>query len=650
MRVVRRIVALILITIVVFSSTSNCAYAKGVNWNVLKEKSDSVVNDAKEKADDVKNAASEAADSAKKVTTEATNNAKKTVSETAESAKKAANEAADSTKKATTEATNNAKKAASETAESAKKTAAEAADTAKNGITDAYNSSVNYICSVVTQIDTKKFENGWSAASKYAVSTIAAQKGSTYVKSVQTAITNAQTSIYNVTQNERTVASKAGFIAEEWHTGTFNVDSVASGSEYSAKRPDSNTKASADIVIEKNGKEVQKIGSKYYKDGTSSAKAQSKTIMQNYSEYLAKAEKDGKQPMSFNDYLDANVQLKDAYQILDSEYASEYAGQTRLIPADQMDEAAEYLRKKIGNEAGKEGPNRQKLAKSYQDTLDSLADRINAPDGTESKPLSENEAKAIADLCDNEDFNIEDFGVTTSQAIKPKYILKQSMMAGTQAAALEVALTIGPELYTVIAEGIKNGDIDENELKEIGVDAAFAGANGFVEGAVSAAIITSCQAGKFGAQATNLSPEAIGILTVLTIDAIKYGYKLSNGEITVDQYGDLLAEEIFVALVSNASGAALQALLPCVPFAYLAGSMIGGMVASAAYETGKEVILQVSAGNGFEAIIPITVSNAVNIGQETVSKIDVKKIGNDLKKNTISTTSNGLIKLKSITG
>ncbi len=72
----------------------------------------------------------------------------------------------------------------------------------------------------------------------------------------------------------------------------------------------------------------------------------------------------------------------------------------------------------------------------------------------------------------------------------------------------------------------------------MGVDAAFAGANGFVEGSVSAAIITACQAGKFGASAKNLSPDAIGTLTVLTIDAIKYGYKLSNGEITTEQYGN----------------------------------------------------------------------------------------------------------------
>ncbi len=101
-------------------------------------------------------------------------------------------------------------------------------------------------------------------------------------------------------------------------------------------------------------------------------------------------------------------------------------------------------------------------------------------------------------------------------------------------------------------------------------------------------------------------------------------------------------------MVSNASGIALQTLLPCVPFAYLAGSMIGGMIASAAYETGKEVVLQVAAGNGFEAIIPTTVSDTVNVGKETVAAVDIKGVGKELKTSTISATSTGLIKIKSI--
>ena len=107
-----------------------------------------------------------------------------------------------------------------------------------------------------------------------------------------------------------------------------------------------------------------------------------------------------------------------------------------------------------------------------------------------------------------------------------------------------------------------------------------------------------------------------------------------------------MAEEIFVAVVANATGATLQALLPFVPFAYLAGSMVGGMIASAGYEKGKEVVMQVAAGNGFEAIIPADVTNAINVGKEAVASVDMKKVGSELKDSIVSTTNAGLIKLQ----
>lgn len=535
------------------------------------------------------------------------------------------------------------------TANQALDSAGGSATTLKNEAANAYNTTSQYVNEIITNIDTKKFRNGWNIASELAAANLSATIGSAYVTSVQTAISTAQKNIYNTANNNRTLASNTGFVAEEWHTSTFNIDAAAKGSKYSAERPASTTKASSDINITKNGKAIQEISSKYYKDGTASAKAQSKTIIQEYNEYSAKAAKSGTQIKTFNEYLDANVKLKEAYNILNSEYASEYAGQTRLIPADQMDDAASYLRQKIGKEAAKESPNRKALSKSYKETLDSLADKVTAKDGTQSIPLTEDEAKALVDLCESDEFNIEDFkDLSTSQVIKPKYILKQAMISGSYAAALEMALTVGPDVYDIISEGIKNGYIDENELKRAGVDAAFAGANGFVEGSVSASIISAAQAGKLGVAGKKLSPDAIAVLTVLTIDAIKYGYKLNKNEITVEEYGDLMAEEIFVAAVAGCSGALLQTLLPFIPFAYLAGSMVGGMVASAAYESGKELVMQVAAGNGFEVIVPMEVKDTYNIGKEMVSSVDVDKVKKTLTNAVINTSTDGLIKIKNL--
>lgn len=568
--------------------------------------------------------------------------------EGADEAGKKATEVYDATKEKASDAYDKTKEKASESYDNAKVKATETANKAKIVANDAYDSVTSYANYLITKIDKKKFKEGWNKAAELVSSNYAAVLGSNYVSNVQEAITATQNSIVNECKNNRTIASKAGFVAEDWHTGTFNIDAAVKGSKYVADKLGETDKASVDIAIKNGDEVVSKASSKYYKDATGSASAQAKTIMQNYSEYVAnETNKNSGHVLSFKEYLDKNVQLKEAYDIMQSEYASEYAGQTRLIPADQLDEAQAYLRKKIGKESVKEGANRQALAKSTQDTLDNLADFIKAPDGTKSAPLTADEARAIVELCDDGDFNIEDFNIKTSQVIAPKYILKQAISSGTQAAALQMALEVGPDVYAIIKEGIATGKIDKKTLEKDGIDAAIAGANGFVEGSVSGALITACQAGKLGDGAKKLSPDVIGTLTVIMIDAAKYGYKMSKGEITAIEYGDLMAEEIFVAMVSQTSGAVLMLMMPWFPLAYMAGSMVGGMLATATYESGKEIVLQVAAGNGFEAIIPTSVVNTVNVGVDTVSNMNIKNMSTDIKNMVVNTTNNGFIKVSS---
>lgn len=531
----------------------------------------------------------------------------------------------------------------------AKDKALEASGVIKENATNAYNKASIFVDYVVTKIDTKKFEQGWDMASEFVSANYSAAIGSNYVNNVQKAITETQNNIVAVCNNKGPTASRAGFVAEEWHTGTFNVDAAVRDSKYKAERLGSNAKASVDIAIKNGDEVVSKVSSKYYKDATGSANAQAKNIMQDYYEYLAKESNNGNSnTLSFEDYLDKNVQLKEAYEIMESEYASEYAGQTRLIPEGQLDDAAEYLRKRVNKEANKDGVNRSALSESTKETLDNLSDQIVSKDGTKSTPLSADEAKAIVELCDDGEFDIEYFekSINVSQVIAPKYILKQSISAGTQAAAIQMALEVGPDIFAILREGIESGKIDKEQLEKDGIDAAIAGAKGFVEGSVSSALIIACQSGRLGVSAKKLSPEVIGSLTVVIIDSIRYGYKLSKGEITAEQYGDLIAEEIFVAIVSHAAGTTLAILMPYFPLAYMAGSMVGGMMASAAYEHSKEVVLQVAACNGFEAVVPTSVANTFNVGEESLKNINIKNKANELKNMIVNTTKEGLIRIK----
>ena len=524
---------------------------------------------------------------------------------------------------------------AKDTAEKAKDTAEKAADKAKEKAGQAKDQVLEWY----EQIDFDKFKQGWDHAVDFASSKYAASMGSKYVKDVGKAINNMKVDINSAKGSARTVASEAGFAAEKWVAGTFNIDSVAGGSAYKADVVGSNGMGSVDVSTNYG----ENASLKYYKTASDSAKAQATDILHEYGKYKAKS----KNPISLEEYIDKyHVDGKD----MDALYASIYDGQTRIIPADQLDEAKDYLKSKsktFDDYAKKNGSKRaESRSKAYTETLDNLKDHLEAPDGTSSKPMTYDDMQAIAELSQKGEFDPEDFGITTSQIITPKHIVKQSISAGLTSAALNTALTIGPDIFTILKEAAKNGNFDEAQLKQVGVDGLLAGSEGFVEGSVSCAILTACQAGKFGANLTNASPEVIGTLTVLAIDAIRYGYALSKGEITALDYSNLMTEEIVVAIVSQASGAALQMLLPAVPFAYMAGCMAGGMLATAGLQAVKDMVMEVKDGGGFEAIVPANTVQTMNVITDKISDLHITDQLSGFKDTVVSTANNGYIQIK----
>ena len=127
-----------------------------------------------------------------------------------------------------------------------------------------------------------------------------------------------------------------------------------------------------------------------------------------------------------------------------------------------------------------------------------------------------------------------------------------------------------------------------------------------------------------------VSPDTAGTIAVLTVDAACYAYRLSNGEITSQKYADMMAEETFVAIASQASGAALQALLPMILFAYLARSMAGGMLSSYGYSEGKELAMEVQDAGGIGVVVPTKANETVNVGRKIIAQMDPKDHLSDL--------------------
>lgn len=238
--------------------------------------------------------------------------------------------------------------------------------------------------------------------------------------------------------------------------------------------------------------------------------------------------------------------------------------------------------------------------------------------------------------------------MSTSQLITPRFILKQAVGAGVSAASLRTALTVAPDLFDILYKAAKKQKIDDEQLKKVGLDAVLNGSEGFVEGSFSTAVLTACHAGKMGPKMKNASPEMVGMLVVILIDAARYGYQMSNGEISGAEYGDAMTKEIIVGIASQTSGVVAKSIFPMIPFAYTAGSMAGGMLAAQGYEKGKAVIMNIQDAGGFEVVLPQKISEGVDVGKKKVARLNLQKRTSDFKRAVVSTTKNGAIRIRKL--
>ena len=130
--------------------------------------------------------------------------------------------------------------------------------------------------------------NGRSTESWFAsniqksTSAMSAYESTQYLNNLDTAINKANESLYNTITTQAGLISNNprldGFIAEQYHAQTFNMNAEATGSQYRAKvlEPIGNgyAKNSVDVVIvDGNGKVVRRYQSKYCKNATATEKA-----------------------------------------------------------------------------------------------------------------------------------------------------------------------------------------------------------------------------------------------------------------------------------------------------------------------------------------------------------------------------------------
>ncbi|HHU53643.1 MAG TPA: hypothetical protein GXZ43_06175 [Clostridiaceae bacterium] len=376
-------------------------------------------------------------------------------------------------------------------------------------------------------------------------SEISAEFGTNTVNYVEE-LTLLENSINDFEGYQTPSAQLKGDIAEFWHAGTFNTNAALNDSLNRAVVNRSNEYASVDISLESG----ESYSLKYYASGVDSAKQQAVSVFQRFKEYQGHGGKDSfDQFLSKRNYSDESV-LNDPI----------YSGQYRVIPRDQMEEATKWLSQKIA----KESVTRPDQVKRFQDTLDMLKDKLSDSNGNESIPLSQEEAQRLAESAEKGEFKAEDFGLTSQEEM----IVKEALKDGLTAAAISMILKVAPEIYKAIDYLIKNGEVDAEQFKRIGIAAVSGAGEGFIRGTVAAAISYCCKSGMFGEGMKKVDSGVIGVVVALTMNTMKNAFMVAIGKKTRNELSYELIRDMFVA-----GGALAGSHLGKV-----GGAIIGGVV------------------------------------------------------------------------
>ncbi|OWP24513.1 hypothetical protein CA839_00260 [Fusobacterium polymorphum] len=429
----------------------------------------------------------------------------------------------------------------------------------------------------------KSFFEGYNFFEKNIGTQLGANATNVYVNNVYTEILKLMKNLNDFKGFQTGINQLKGNIAEFWHSGTFNINAVARGSTNRTFVLQSNEFGSVDI----GSNFGNDYGLKYYKTGVDSANQQAKSIFEKFKEYQAHGGKD-----------DLNKFLSDRGFSDEDIKSAIYSGQYRIIPKEQLEGTIKFLEQKIA----KESITRPELVEKYSETLKMLKIKIEDSEGTESIPLSTDNAKKIAGLSKEgliTEEELKKLGVSTEDIIKFEYILKESFKAGLTAVKISLILKLAPEIYKAIKYLIDNGEIDINQFKKIGIDCLQAGSEAFLRGSIAATITGACKAGLWGESLKTINPTIIGILTVFTLDIIKNSFKVAQGKMSRQELANEMTKEMFVLSFSLGIGFLSQTFINIPVFSFLIGNFIGSILGSFVYDNIYDIALSFCIDTGF---------------------------------------------------
>lgn len=204
-----------------------------------------------------------------------------------------------------------------------------------------------------------------------------------------------------------------GFMAEIWHTHTFNANAAIHHSTIKAVQLDVNTYASPDITI---GRRQAQL--KYYKTPEASVDAISKPVDEkHYSQGLGKKGK------------------------------TMYHGFQKVIPLEQVTSAKSYIQDQIKKLKAEGTPEAKIKIKQLQEVQKTLTDVVSDGRGNKSISLSHSDAIKLAKAAKAGNIDKEllaECGLDINKLVTAKDIACESLKAGLSAATFSLILSITP--------------------------------------------------------------------------------------------------------------------------------------------------------------------------------------------------------------
>lgn len=440
----------------------------------------------------------------------------------------------------------------------------------------------------------KSFKEGYNFFVEYNKSYVGAQSAyalnQPYLNDIENnihALTEAMNS-YKGNQNP----GLNGYLAEVWHTHTFNIEAAAKRTVEHARvlSEDVNLLGSSDIGTSWG----ENYGLKYYKTGKDSAYQQAISIEDRYRTFIRGKDN----PPTREEYL----ALKNLDPNTDMSLPL-YGGQARLIPSDQMEDAIKELNRRIVHDSCI--PEREQWIHRYQNTLDKLTDHIESPHGTQSMRLTQEDSKVLQTLSKEGKFDPQRFDIELADKADKLFLCQNALKAGVNAAWISALLKAMPKIVDTIKELFHRGYITEDDIVEIGHEITSGATDGFLKGVFCAAIMTSAELGHLGNFMQAASHNAatfipsIAAIVVLAIQTVNDGIQLSKGKISKQEFCYKLEKSTIVLVCSTGIGLTFQTIVNIPIISYMIGSMLGGILGGLIFEAKEQIFMSLCVEKGY---------------------------------------------------